>query len=62
LKIDKRDTYVDNFDYDHINNNLSTTEVSVSPDPNLTTLFERITHIHQRQNYHQIQADFVEHI
>ncbi|CAK8531259.1 unnamed protein product [Lathyrus sativus] len=59
---DERDTYAGNFDYEHVNNNLSTTEVSTGPDPNLTILFERIAHVHQRQNHRQLQADLVEHI
>ncbi|CAK8531367.1 unnamed protein product [Lathyrus sativus] len=59
---DERDTYASNFDYDHVDNNFSTTEVSTSPIPNLTTMFERITHVHQRQNHRQLQADLVEHI
>jgi hypothetical protein len=59
---DERDTYASNFDYDHIDNNFSTTEVSAGPNPNLTTLFERIAHVHQRQNHRQLQADLVEHI
>jgi hypothetical protein len=39
----------------------STTD-STGPDPNLTTLFERIAHVHERQNHRQLQADLVEHI
>ncbi|CAJ2660065.1 unnamed protein product [Trifolium pratense] len=58
---DERNTYAGNFDYDH-NNNFSTTEVSAGPDPNLTTLFERIAHVHERKNHRQLQADLVEHI
>ncbi|XP_045802847.1 putative nuclease HARBI1 [Trifolium pratense] len=58
---DERDTYAGNFDYDH-NNNFSTIEVSAGPDPNLTTLFERIAHVHERKNHRQLQADLVEHI
>jgi hypothetical protein len=58
---DERDTYVGNFDYDHVDNDL-TTEISTGPDPNLTTLFERIAHVHERQNHRQLQADLVEHI
>ncbi|KAK2457003.1 nicotinamide/nicotinic acid mononucleotide adenylyltransferase [Trifolium repens] len=36
---DERDTYACNFDYDHIDNIFSTTEVSAGPDPNLTTFY-----------------------
>ncbi|CAK8578759.1 unnamed protein product [Lathyrus sativus] len=59
---DERDTYADNFDYDHVDNNFSTTEASTGLIPNLTTMFERITHVHQRKNHCQLQADLVEHI
>lgn len=56
-----RETHAGNFDYDHVDNDL-TTKISSGPDPNLTTLFERITHVHEWQNHRQLQADLVEHI
>ena len=59
---DERDTYAGNFEYDHADNDMSTAEVSSGPDPNFTTLFQRVAHVHERQNHRQLQADLVEHI
>jgi hypothetical protein len=51
---DGQDTHVDNFDYYHVDNDFTITEVPIGLDQSMTTLFGRITHVHQRSNHSQI--------
>jgi len=59
----ERDTYDGNFDYDHVDNDISSIEVSNGPHPHfLETYVQRRAHIQEKQIHRQLQADLVEHI
>lgn len=45
-----------NFDYDHLDNNIIAAEVSNKPHPFLT-YFKRRAYIHEEKNNHQLQAN-----
>jgi len=60
---DERDTYDDNLDYDYVDNDIPSVEVSNDPHPHfLETYMRRRAHIQEKQIYRQLQADLVEHI
>jgi hypothetical protein len=60
---DERDIYDGNFDYDHVDNDTPSIEVSHGPHPLfLETYMERRAHMCEKQIHHQLQADLVEHI
>jgi hypothetical protein len=60
---DERDTYDNNFEYDHDDNGIPLAEVSNGPHPHfLETYMQRKAHIHEKQIHRQLQADLVEHI
>lgn len=58
---DERHTYEGDFDYsyDNVNNDVSATETSNGPHPNLATRLQRRANIRERQVHRQLQADFV---
>jgi len=61
---DERHTYVGDFDYsyDNVNNDVSTTETSNDPHPNLATRLQRRANIRERRVHGQLQVDLMEHI
>ncbi|XP_024628717.1 uncharacterized protein [Medicago truncatula] len=61
---DERHTYGGDFDYsyDNVNNDVSATETSNGPHPNLATRLQRRANIRERQVHRQLQADLMEHI
>jgi hypothetical protein len=59
---DERHTYDGNFEYDNINNDITTTEVSNGPHPGFTTYLQRRALVREREKHQQLQGDMVGHI
>jgi hypothetical protein len=60
---DERDIHDGNFDYDHVDNDTPSAEVSHGPHPLfLETYMQRRAHMREKQIHHQLQADLMEHI
>ena len=57
------DTYQNNMDYDSVDNNTSTFEVSLGVHPSIrSTYLQRRAQLHDKQKHRQHQADLIEHI
>jgi len=57
---DERNTYQNNIDYNSVDNNTSTFEVSLGTHPSIgSTYLQRRAQLHNKQKYHQLQTDLV---